>query len=269
MRSTEQLRIYRYFLAPFVLAAYRIATACPISSIWPYVRFLWTPFYADPACVTVRTNGQAHSKPHLPELYLSPTLGSSKRVSHHQPGVTNADRVHIPVRETLPWYCVPPWERHAFALSWRQMDETSNRQLAAAAWTRETYVNLIQGDAFAPIEPTSHSPGFVARGYSDGGQSPTEPTVVVGAEGKLVSFGGEERAKSRTDDENWRNKDDRNTAQAADEQDEAIFLLDDPANMSSWTGQPSVKGSSETMRMILLTFSSVGMTYAVPARFCC
>ncbi|KAJ9161954.1 Sucrose transporter [Coniochaeta hoffmannii] len=31
--------------------------------------------------------------------------------------------------------------------------------------------------------------------------------------------------------------------------------------MSSWAGQPSVKGSSETVRMMLLTFSSVGMTF--------
>ncbi|KAB5580071.1 hypothetical protein GE09DRAFT_1167682 [Coniochaeta sp. 2T2.1] len=31
--------------------------------------------------------------------------------------------------------------------------------------------------------------------------------------------------------------------------------------MSSWAGQPSVKGSSEVMRMMLLTFSSVGMTF--------
>ncbi|OIW34907.1 hypothetical protein CONLIGDRAFT_566450 [Coniochaeta ligniaria NRRL 30616] len=31
--------------------------------------------------------------------------------------------------------------------------------------------------------------------------------------------------------------------------------------MSSWAGQPSVKGSSEAMRMMLLTFSSVGMTF--------
>lgn len=31
--------------------------------------------------------------------------------------------------------------------------------------------------------------------------------------------------------------------------------------MASWAGQPSVKGSSETMRMMLLTFSLVGLQY--------
>lgn len=33
--------------------------------------------------------------------------------------------------------------------------------------------------------------------------------------------------------------------------------------MSSWSGQPSVKGSSEMIRMMLLTFSSVGMTFVL------
>lgn len=32
-------------------------------------------------------------------------------------------------------------------------------------------------------------------------------------------------------------------------------------DMASWAGQPSVKGSSETMRMMLLTFSLVGLQY--------
>jgi hypothetical protein len=31
------------------------------------------------------------------------------------------------------------------------------------------------------------------------------------------------------------------------------------ADMASWAGQPHVKGSSETMRMVLLTFSLVGL----------
>lgn len=33
------------------------------------------------------------------------------------------------------------------------------------------------------------------------------------------------------------------------------------ANMASWVGRPSVKGSTETMRMALLTFSLVGLQY--------
>lgn len=38
------------------------------------------------------------------------------------------------------------------------------------------------------------------------------------------------------------------------------MLKEDPAKMSAWIGQPSVKGSSEMMRMVLLTFNSVGIT---------
>jgi hypothetical protein len=33
------------------------------------------------------------------------------------------------------------------------------------------------------------------------------------------------------------------------------------AKMASWAGQPSVKGSTESMRMALLTFSLVGIQY--------
>lgn len=32
-------------------------------------------------------------------------------------------------------------------------------------------------------------------------------------------------------------------------------------DMSSWAGQPSIKGSSEAMRMALLTFSVIGVQY--------
>jgi solute carrier family 45 protein 1/2/4 len=31
--------------------------------------------------------------------------------------------------------------------------------------------------------------------------------------------------------------------------------------MASWSGQPSVWGSSEAMRMVLLTFSAIGITW--------
>lgn len=37
--------------------------------------------------------------------------------------------------------------------------------------------------------------------------------------------------------------------------------------MASWAGQSSIKGSSETMRMFLLNFTSIGITFvlALPA----
>lgn len=36
-----------------------------------------------------------------------------------------------------------------------------------------------------------------------------------------------------------------------------------PANMASWAGQPAIKGSSEGVRMVLLTFVTIGITYVV------
>lgn len=174
----------------------------------------------------------------------------------------------MPVRETL-LLCtsIPLWRRRALALPQHNMDESSNAQLAAATWSPEMYVDSTQGVADPPIEPASHSLRF-ASGYSEEHRSHTTPTVVVvEPEWKLLPFSGEEGPRFPTDDENWRNRDDLNTAQATNDEDEAIFLENDPAKMSSWTGQPSVKGSSETMRMMMLTFSSVGMTYAEPAHF--
>lgn len=35
----------------------------------------------------------------------------------------------------------------------------------------------------------------------------------------------------------------------------------DPAKMSTWAGQPKVEGSSETVRMVLLTCVSIGITF--------
>lgn len=34
---------------------------------------------------------------------------------------------------------------------------------------------------------------------------------------------------------------------------------DEDEDMASWAGQPAIKGSSETMRMALLTFSLIGL----------
>ncbi|KAK1521736.1 sucrose transporter, partial [Colletotrichum paranaense] len=43
--------------------------------------------------------------------------------------------------------------------------------------------------------------------------------------------------------------------------DDASVLEQDPAGMSSWAGQPSIRGSSEAMRMVLLTFNTLGITF--------
>ncbi|KAF9879011.1 sucrose transporter [Colletotrichum karsti] len=46
-----------------------------------------------------------------------------------------------------------------------------------------------------------------------------------------------------------------------DAEDDALVLEQDPAEMSSWSGQPSIRGGSEAMRMILLTFNTLGITF--------
>ncbi len=45
--------------------------------------------------------------------------------------------------------------------------------------------------------------------------------------------------------------------------------LDDPVRMSTWAGQPSVKGRSETVRMVLLTCVSIGITSVHICALCC
>lgn len=52
---------------------------------------------------------------------------------------------------------------------------------------------------------------------------------------------------------------DNDLLDSADEADHTVLALD-PANMASWTGQPSIKGSTEAMRMVLLTFNAIGIT---------
>lgn len=34
-----------------------------------------------------------------------------------------------------------------------------------------------------------------------------------------------------------------------------------PANMASWSGTPSIKGNTEAVRMVLLNFITIGVTY--------
>ncbi|GJC83825.1 general alpha-glucoside permease [Colletotrichum liriopes] len=63
-----------------------------------------------------------------------------------------------------------------------------------------------------------------------------------------------------------RQRNERNHVDTDDEydhaEDDALVLEEDPAaGMSSWAGQPSIKGSSEAIRMILLTFNTLGITF--------
>lgn len=47
--------------------------------------------------------------------------------------------------------------------------------------------------------------------------------------------------------------------------EKSIFLSAERgvADMASWSGQPTIKGSTEAMRMALLTFSLAGLQYVV------
>ncbi|KAF5517140.1 General alpha-glucoside permease [Colletotrichum sp. SAR 10_70] len=58
-----------------------------------------------------------------------------------------------------------------------------------------------------------------------------------------------------------RDDSDDNDDDSDNAEDDALVLEQDPAEMSSWSGQPSIRGSSEAMRMILLTFNTLGITF--------
>jgi len=45
------------------------------------------------------------------------------------------------------------------------------------------------------------------------------------------------------------------------EGDLTVILAEDPVEMATWSGHPSVKGNSEAVRMILLCFAAIGITY--------
>lgn len=48
--------------------------------------------------------------------------------------------------------------------------------------------------------------------------------------------------------------------------DETIFITaswTSRANMASWAGKPSIKGSTESVRMALLTLTAMGLQYVV------
>lgn len=46
-----------------------------------------------------------------------------------------------------------------------------------------------------------------------------------------------------------------------DQEVDVLAIERGSAEMSSWIGQPAIKGSSEAMRMVLLNFCAVGTTY--------
>ncbi|KAH0423529.1 sucrose transporter [Colletotrichum camelliae] len=113
------------------------------------------------------------------------------------------------------------------------------------------------GGKSTPIRTPSRS----SSSFDDGRSSPIQlddlsklrkPPQVHREEPRRVpgSRGVDEREDSDDDD------DDSDNAE-----DDALVLEQDPAEMSSWSGQPSIRGSSEAMRMVLLTFNTLGITF--------
>lgn len=143
----------------------------------------------------------------------------------------------------------------------QDMAKTLSSQLVQQLRLQNALTDPNSSDTVPAIERTSSSVAST-NGLDVLDRRHTDPGSSVGEseEEKSHSFKTEEEDRFRTangnrQDENW-----PDTRHAPDDSVEALFLGDDPANMSSWAGQPTVKGSSEVMRMILLTFSSVGMT---------
>lgn len=46
--------------------------------------------------------------------------------------------------------------------------------------------------------------------------------------------------------------------------EDVLVLEEDPIEMASWEGQASIKGGSEVMQMVLLSFIAIGITCAFP-----
>jgi hypothetical protein len=137
------------------------------------------------------------------------------------------------------------------------MPETTTRQVDAPISSPDPHVDSSQPDT-VPIEPTPPLP-LAVHDTPNNRQANTEGSAVAQPEEEtLDSLDARRNSAGGEDRQHDEDPDDEGT------QDEADDLTDDPADMSSWAGQPAVKGSSEAMRMILLTFSSIGMTCVSP-----
>ena len=147
-------------------------------------------------------------------------------------------------------------------LPWRKMAQRSNNPLAGTPSTRKTHVDFDKGYAVPPTEPTLHKPAS-ANDHCEKEHALASHIASLAPEPKPHSFDGEEEDRLQIEDGNRQDEGEQQIARATSDDEDDPFLEDDPANMSSWAGQPSVKGSSETVRMMLLTFSSVGMTYVI------
>ncbi len=101
-------------------------------------------------------------------------------------------------------------------------------------------------DAAIYTDDTDHS----AREFSDLVGPPPAYGVNGTAEQHL------EKAHAEDEDDDWDVAWDDQDAEA----DEPLVLDDDPEELATWSGHASIKGDSDLVRMVLLTFNAIGMT---------
>jgi hypothetical protein len=135
------------------------------------------------------------------------------------------------------------------------MTARSNCQAGPASSSSNTVVDTDTADSdleTPSLHPVASSHGHTSTAQHQNGNGPLRDIILPEQE--------EERNPSAEEKESWSGAEDWEEQDDTATDDEFLVLEEDPAEMSSWAGQPSVKGSSEVMRMMLLTFSSVGIT---------
>lgn len=92
------------------------------------------------------------------------------------------------------------------------------------------------------------------------GATPDTTEPLAGATKQTSDNGEIIRNDNGGDESDWDREWDESSVADSDDEDKAI-LEQDPEAMGVWAGQASIKGSTETMRMVLLCLNHVGMTF--------
>ncbi|GKT48303.1 general alpha-glucoside permease [Colletotrichum spaethianum] len=120
------------------------------------------------------------------------------------------------------------------------------------------------GGKSTPIRTPSRSFSSSSTEVDDVGPAPViaiRKPPQAHREGDTKPSGPHDFAGRRRGDFNYDNTDDTDDDYDHAEHDALVLEEDPAAGMSSWAGQPSIRGSSEAMRMILLTFNTLGITF--------
>ncbi|KAF4948460.1 hypothetical protein FGADI_9657 [Fusarium gaditjirri] len=116
---------------------------------------------------------------------------------------------------------------------------------AAGSTSRSSSISPIPTPAISPpASAISTDPLYSPRDYS--------PPVLTPSSIGTEAYGGHSQ----------RDSSDRNSS-GGHSQDNVHFESQgrNPANMASWSGQPAIRGNSEAVRMILLSFVTIGITF--------